>query len=61
MENMKKIIKETIVEMIKNDELQFEVKIIDGNYYKQVETTVYYSDDMPYKEEIQRFSERIDV
>lgn len=46
-EEMKKLIKETIVEMIENNDLQIETNIIEGNYDRKLVTTVYhYSDDM---------------
>lgn len=45
MGNMKKLIQETIAEMIENADLQFETDIINDGYSKHLVTTVYYYPD----------------
>ncbi|WP_137743325.1 RNA-binding protein [Robertmurraya siralis] len=59
MENMKELIKSTIVEMIKDGDLQFETTIKNRNYGKRIVTKIYHCPEFGQKELIQMFKEDI--
>lgn len=58
---MKNLIKETIVEMFENGDLQIEASIEEGVYNNRVVTAIYYyPDEAMYRTEINRYTTEIE-